>query len=579
MASNDSQNARSEPSAATVPEVGHDVVDRTPTAGNSTVSGTSNTSADESAFQHLNVDYEDHDSAIGGMTPMTSTMSLNSSIYEFVEENGRTYHRYKEGKYMLPNDAEEMDRLDLQHQLWLITLYGKLYLAPICNPHNVLDIGTGTGIWAIEFANSHPSARVTGSDLSPIQPEYVPSNCQFEVDDAEDDWNYSQPFDLIHGRALVTCFKEPATVIASAFKALTPGGYLEFQDIVLPMRAIDDTLQGTAINDWQTRTINAAESMGKNWKLVGNYVQYFEEAGFVDVVETHFQWPLNTWPKGERMKTLGRYWQEDLLRGLEGLSMAVLTRAGGMTMDEVLKLTTEARKDLHNKSIHGYLPMHKYLKVLFPKIQARRPHLICCQASACSPTSAPDGSMTYMPNYYEILGLPKDFQHESDIPTQTLRSAYRRALLQNHPDKTPLAKPSVNTKGSVYTIDQIAEAFNVLSIPRARAEYNKELKLQNGSTNIGGVQGRQAFHTGVETLDLDDLEADEAQGIWYRSCRCGDGRGFLVTEDDLEEAADDGELHVGCRGCSLWLKVLFGVIEDDGQAGAGPETTGDMRNG
>ena len=31
-------------------------------------------------------------------------MSVSSSIYNYVVENGRTYHRYKEGKYMLPND-------------------------------------------------------------------------------------------------------------------------------------------------------------------------------------------------------------------------------------------------------------------------------------------------------------------------------------------------------------------------------------------------------------------------------------------------------------------------------------------
>lgn len=30
-----------------------------------------------------------------------------------------------------------------------MTLEGKLHLAPIDNPHNVLDIGTGTGIWAM----------------------------------------------------------------------------------------------------------------------------------------------------------------------------------------------------------------------------------------------------------------------------------------------------------------------------------------------------------------------------------------------------------------------------------------------
>lgn len=31
-------------------------------------------------------------------------MSVTESIYDHIVENGRTYHRYKEGKYMLPND-------------------------------------------------------------------------------------------------------------------------------------------------------------------------------------------------------------------------------------------------------------------------------------------------------------------------------------------------------------------------------------------------------------------------------------------------------------------------------------------
>jgi len=42
----------------------------------------------------------------------------------------------------------------MQHKMWSITLDEKLHLAPIGpNPQNVLDIGTGTGIWAIEFGS------------------------------------------------------------------------------------------------------------------------------------------------------------------------------------------------------------------------------------------------------------------------------------------------------------------------------------------------------------------------------------------------------------------------------------------
>ena len=104
------------------------------------------------------------------------TASITSSIRAYRQENGRTYHAYKEGSYLFPNDELENDRLDFQHALFLRTLGGKLHLAPIPEDvQNVLDVGTGTGIWAIDFADEYPSARVVGTDLSPIQPGlYVP---------------------------------------------------------------------------------------------------------------------------------------------------------------------------------------------------------------------------------------------------------------------------------------------------------------------------------------------------------------------------------------------------------------------
>lgn len=46
----------------------------------------------------------------------------------------------------------EQNRLDLQHHMLSLMLDGKLHLAPIDpNLQDALDVGTGTGIWAIEF--------------------------------------------------------------------------------------------------------------------------------------------------------------------------------------------------------------------------------------------------------------------------------------------------------------------------------------------------------------------------------------------------------------------------------------------
>jgi len=63
---------------------------------------------------------------------------------------------------------------DLQHHLVTLTLGDRLGLAPPNDPDSkvkrVLDVGTGTGIWAVDFGDEHPEAKVIGVDLSPIQP-------------------------------------------------------------------------------------------------------------------------------------------------------------------------------------------------------------------------------------------------------------------------------------------------------------------------------------------------------------------------------------------------------------------------
>ena len=85
---------------------------------------------------------EEDDEGSGDLT------SLSESVEDYEWEHGRRYHGYKAGAYPLPNDESEMDRLDLQHHITTRLLEGKLHLAPLDDPRDILDIGTGTGIWA-----------------------------------------------------------------------------------------------------------------------------------------------------------------------------------------------------------------------------------------------------------------------------------------------------------------------------------------------------------------------------------------------------------------------------------------------
>ena len=42
---------------------------------------------------------------------------------------------------------------------------GALHKSPLKDPREILDVGTGTGIWAIDMADRYPNAKVTGIDL------------------------------------------------------------------------------------------------------------------------------------------------------------------------------------------------------------------------------------------------------------------------------------------------------------------------------------------------------------------------------------------------------------------------------
>ncbi|KAL4996893.1 Diphthamide biosynthesis protein 4 [Aspergillus recurvatus] len=191
------------------------------------------------------------------------------------------------------------------------------------------------------------------------------------------------------------------------------------------------------------------------------------------------------------------------------------------------------------------------------------------------PSSAPTATTTC--SFYEILNLPFP---STGLSKQQLKLAYHKALLKHHPDKAvqvTVAKESLSSSNhhpaqtlssQKITIDAITTAYKTLSDPIQRAEYDRVLRLdRNRVVGAGDKNGNgTVFHTGLEVVDLEDLNCDEDgdEAVWYRACRCGDERGFLLSEGDLEREVDSGEIVVGCRGCSLYMKVLF-AVQDYGE--------------
>ncbi|KAM6535882.1 hypothetical protein FALCPG4_005411 [Fusarium falciforme] len=291
----------------------------------------------------------------------SSSSSLRSSILSYRQENGRTYHQYKDGKYNMPNDDLECERLDLQHHLFILTLDGRLGLAPPNDPDSkvkrVLDVGTGTGIWAVDFGDEHPEAQVIGVDLSPIQPSFVPPNVEFFVDDIEEPWSFSQPFDYIHSRMMTFSIKSWPEYIRKIYDNLAPGGYVELVEIDLKNKSDDGTLTEHHELSRLVRLLDEASiKIGRRFQDNKKNKDILRDTGFVDIVETTFKWPSGPWPREKKYKELGQWSNAnmDAYQGLEALVMAAFTRVLGWTHEEVIVHLAMVRKELADKRIHTY---------------------------------------------------------------------------------------------------------------------------------------------------------------------------------------------------------------------------------
>ncbi|KAJ9318295.1 hypothetical protein DTO271D3_1552 [Paecilomyces variotii] len=304
------------------------------------------------------MDPRDDDSFSIGTFGEGSTYSLSSSVLNYQYEHGRRYHAYHEGKYIMPNDDQEQNKLFLIHLMHELAFDGRLHLAPISpDPQNVLDVGTGRGDWAIDFAEKYPSVRVIGTDLSPIQPLWVPPNLTFEVDDAEDDWLYTQQFDYIHARTLCGGVRDWPRFHRQAFEHLKPGGWLEMQENDAWFQREDGT-----IPKWSKMFLEKLDEAsilnGTRLNVARDQKQHMIDAGFVDVQDVIIKLPLAPWHEDPKMREIGRIRGQAMNQGVEGYSLALYTRHLGWSPDEVRILLAKVRSEFNDLDNRMYIAEH-----------------------------------------------------------------------------------------------------------------------------------------------------------------------------------------------------------------------------
>lgn len=281
-----------------------------------------------------------------------STKSLSGSAVEQHFENGR---RYCSETYYMPNDDEEQTRLAITHQAFLSILDGQLTL--MHTPQNttrILDIGTGTGEWAVAMAERFPDAEIIATDIGVHQPIDVPQNMFFEVDDAEEGWTYTEPFDLVHIRGLTGAFRDWTAIYASVYKHLRPGGYFEIADFgtILLKDSIPDSYSSIYNGACQSAADKAERPIG-----LGHMKRTLIEGSGLSVVKTKvFDVPLGTWSPDPRRSVAGKMAMISALEGLEATSLRLLTREMNWKEEDVKDLCGKVREEVMKPENCAFIP-------------------------------------------------------------------------------------------------------------------------------------------------------------------------------------------------------------------------------
>ena len=235
-------------------------------------------------------------------------------------------------------------RMSLQHQVCSYVL-GDPCTLQLQNPTNILDVGTGTGEWAIRMAELYPSCEVVGTDIAAVaETRSVPMNVFFEIEDAEE-WDRCQNvYDLIHFRTMEGAFKDWSAVYRNVYKSLKPGGWLEVQDFDTAKSMFGFACQFSADSPIHDLVADLAIATEKSGRKLGNDHQSARallEAGLVDVRTTEHQIPISI---GE--KSAGKIWLVLCLDALEASCLRLLTEYMGWDADKLKAACEDVGREL-----------------------------------------------------------------------------------------------------------------------------------------------------------------------------------------------------------------------------------------
>jgi hypothetical protein len=310
-------------------------------------------------------------STISSMAVMPSQNSVNESERRYLEDgiwqHGRFYGSWKPGKYLFPIDSEELNRLDIFHKVFLLARDNKPLHAPIQRQApRIMDIGTGTGIWAINVAEEcFTDAQIMAVDLNQILPALIPPGVlpkQYDIE--EPVWNsLFTDCDFIHMRMLLGSIQTDLwpQVYHNIFEHLAPGiGHLEHIEVDWTPRCDDDERPAnSAFEKWSELFFDGMERFNRTARVMPQETQQLLEAtGFVEVKHEVHRAYVCPWSSDRHEREIARWFNIGLSHSLEALAMKPLVEKLGFKAEDVRELCNTAKRETCVLRYHTYCNIH-----------------------------------------------------------------------------------------------------------------------------------------------------------------------------------------------------------------------------
>ncbi|HLJ80385.1 MAG TPA: class I SAM-dependent methyltransferase [Ktedonobacterales bacterium] len=243
--------------------------------------------------------------------------------------------------YAMPHDLEETNRLDFQHYLLRYALRGN-YAAPIREPRDILDVGAGTGRWALEMAQLFPGANVIGLDVNPLPIDEAaeagkradprPPNYAFVPGNVLEGLPFADhSFDFVHMRLLIMAIPHDRWpfVVNELIRVTRLGGWVESVETTILQNGGPAMKQ---IIGWSTAILGRRGVDLMDGERVGDLLR----AGRLEHVTME---PVML-PCGEYGGRIGKMLAADYISGAKGLGGLAATL--GMTTPEQFQQTLTA---------------------------------------------------------------------------------------------------------------------------------------------------------------------------------------------------------------------------------------------